>query len=95
MKNNNFFSRSFLEKKIISMKNRFHISKREQDEIKELFHKETILITGACGSIGAAFTKKILKLNYKTLYLLDKDENSLTNLNREILINYKISIKKN
>ena len=94
MKNKNFFSIGLLEKKIISQKNRFEIIKKEQIEIKKLFDKENILITGACGSIGRAFTKKILNFNYKNLYLLDKDENSLTDLNREILINYKVSIKK-
>ncbi len=94
MKNKIFFSLNFLEKKIISKKNRFRISKKEQVEIKKSFHNENILITGACGSIGSAFTKKILNYNYKSLYLLDKDENSLTELNREILINYKVQIKK-
>ena len=82
MKNKNFFSIGLLEKKIISQKNRFEIIKKEQIEIKKLFDKENILITGACGSIGRAFTKKILNFNYKNLYLLDKDENSLTDLNR-------------
>ena len=94
MKKKIFHSINSLEKKIISKKNRFDISKKEQNKIKEIFHKETILITGTCGSIGAAFAKKILKFDYKTLYLLDKDENNLTNLNREILINYKVPIKK-
>lgn len=94
MKNKNFFPISLIEKKIISKKNRFEIIKKEQIEIKKLFHKENVLITGTCGSIGSAFTKKILNFNYKNLYLLDKDENSLTDLNREILINYKVPIKK-
>jgi FlaA1/EpsC-like NDP-sugar epimerase len=94
MKNKRFFPISFIEKKIISKKNRFEIIKKEQIEIKELFHGENVLITGTCGSIGSAFTKKILNFNYKNLYLLDKDENSLTDLNREILINYKVPIKK-
>ena len=31
------------------------------------------------------FTKKILKLNFKNLYLLDKNENSLTEINRDII----------
>ena len=84
----------FLEKKIISRENRFDIIKKEKVEIKNLFKKKNILITGACGSIGVAFTKKILNFNYKNLYLLDKNENSLTDLNREILINYKVPIKK-
>ena len=94
MKNKSFFPISLIEKKIISKKNRFEIIKKEQIEIKKLFHKENVLITGTCGSIGSAFTKKILNFNYKNLYLLDKDENSLTDLNREILINYKVPIKK-
>ena len=94
MKNKNFFPISFIEKKLISKKNRFEIEKKEQIEIKKLFQKENVLITGASGSIGSAFTKKILNFNYKNLYLLDKDENSLTELNREILINYKVPIKK-
>jgi len=94
MKNKKFFPISFIEKKIISRKNRFEVIKKEQIEIKKLFHGENVLITGTCGSIGSAFTKRILNFNYKNLYLLDKDENSLTDLNREILINYKVSIKK-
>ena len=93
MKNKIFFPTSFIQKKIISKKNRFEITKKEQIEIKKLFQKENVLITGACGSIGSAFIKKILSFNYKNLYLLDKDENSLTELNREILIN-KFPIKK-
>ena len=64
----------FLEKKIISRENRFDIIKKEKVEIKNLFKKKNILITGACGSIGVAFTKKILNFNYKNLYLLDKNE---------------------
>lgn len=94
MKKKIFYSINSLEKKIISKKNRFDLSKEEQNEINKSFNEEIVLITGACGSIGSAFTKKILKLNYKTLYLLDKDENNLTNLNREILITNKVSIKK-
>ena len=94
MKNKKFFPISFIEKKIISKKNRFDVIKKEQIEIKKLFHGENVLITGTCGSIGSAFTKRILNFNYKNLYLLDKDENSLTDLNREILINYKVPIKK-
>ena len=94
MKNKNFLSINFLEKKIISKKNRFEITKKELIEIKKLFSKENVLITGTCGSIGRAFAKKILNFNYKNLYLLDKNENSLTDLNREILINNKTPIKK-
>lgn len=74
-----------IEKKIISKKNRFELSYRENLEIKNEFKNKNILISGASGSIGSIFTKRILKLNYKSLYLLDKDENSLTEINRDII----------
>ena len=77
MKNKMFFPIRFLEKKMISKKNRFEIKKKEEIEIKKLFHEENVLITGTCGSIGSAFTKRILNFNYKNLYLLDKDEGNL------------------
>ena len=75
----------FIEKKIISKKNRFELNYKENLEIKNEFKNKNILIAGASGSIGEVFTKKILKLNFKNLYLLDKNENSLTEINRDII----------
>ena len=94
MKNKKFITTDFIEKKLISKKNRFKVTKKEINEIKKLFLRGNILISGACGSIGKAFTISMLNLNYKKLYLLDKNENSLTELNREILIKSKSKIKK-
>lgn len=87
-------SLNYLQQKIISKKNRFKILKKEILEIEKLFVNANVLITGACGSIGKAFTKEMLNFKYKNLYLLDKDENNLTNLNREISLNNRASIKK-
>ena len=44
------------------------------------------MVLGASGSIGNVFVKKLIKLNFKNLYLVDKNENDLTELNREIIL---------
>ena len=75
----------FYEKKIISKNNRFKLSATDEKELKKDFNKGNILIIGASGSIGSVFTKKMLKFNFKNLYLIDKNENDLTELNREVV----------
>ena len=86
-----------LEKLLISKKNRFRPNLIEKNEIKQELRNENILITGACGSIGKAFTTEIINYNFKNLYLLDKNENSLTQFNREIIYSQALnmSINKN
>ena len=64
--------------------NRFALSSKEKNEIVKDLKNSKILIVGSAGSIGSVFTKKILKYNFDELFLIDKDENSLTELNREI-----------
>jgi len=76
----------FYEKKIISNKDRFKLSSTDEKEIKKDFNNANVLILGAAGSIGSVFSKKILKFNFKNLYLIDKNENDLTELNREIIL---------
>ena len=85
-----------LEKKIISKKNRFPLFKKDLIEIKKDFRKKNILIIGAAGSIGSQFVKDIIKfdINFKRIFLLDKNENQLTELNRELLLSKKIKINK-
>ena len=65
-----------LEKLLISKKNRFSTNSREKNEIKQELRDENILISGACGSIGKAFTSEIINYDFKNLYLLDKNENN-------------------
>ena len=84
-----------LEKILISKKNRFSLNLFEQNEIKEELRNENILITGACGSIGKAFTTEIINYNFNNLYLLDKNENSLTQFNREIIFTQTLNMNIN
>ena len=85
-----------LEKKIISNKNRFKLFKKDLVEINKDFKKSNLLVTGAAGSIGSQFVKDIIRFNFKfnTLILLDKNENQLTDLNRELLLLNNFKKKK-
>jgi len=85
---------NFFEKKIISNTNRFKLSFLQKAQILKKFNKSIILISGAAGSIGAVFTKSIKNINFKKLYLIDKDENELTELNRELVLVLNNRIKK-
>lgn len=83
----------FLEKKIISKTNRFQLNPKELKEIKNTFKNSNVLLLGAAGSIGKECTKKILKFNCNKVFLIDKNENELTELNRFFTKNRKV-IKK-
>ncbi len=74
--------------------NRFSLSKSEDKEIKDDLKNSNILILGAAGSIGSEFTKKITSYDFKKLILIDKDENSLTDLNRDINLFFPKFINK-
>tara|TARA_B110000027_G_scaffold132862_1_gene159915 strand:- start:363 stop:1523 length:1161 start_codon:yes stop_codon:yes gene_type:complete len=80
-----------LEKIIISNKDRYKLNVTEKSEIKKKLFNQVILIVGACGSIGKKFTKQIYKYNFKKIYLLDKNENELVELNRDLVL---LNIKK-
>jgi len=85
---------NFFDKKIISKNNRFKLSLEQNNEIKKKFYNSNILIIGAAGSIGSVFTLSMINYNFKKLFLIDKDENNLTELNREILVKNKKTVKK-
>jgi len=76
------------EKETISKVNRFEINKKDLNELKKSFKNKIVLISGAAGSIGSQFSKDIFKYNFKIkkIIFLDKDENMLTELNRELLL---------
>lgn len=84
------------ETEIISKVNRFEIIKKDLNELKKSFENKVVLISGAAGSIGSQFSKDIFKYNFKIkkIIFLDKDENMLTELNRELLL-FKNFIKVN
>jgi FlaA1/EpsC-like NDP-sugar epimerase len=94
MKQNKNYSISILEKNIISKNNRYQLNNKENKEIRKIVQNKKILIVGACGSIGSLFTKKIFSLNFKEIYFLDKNENALVELNRELVFLNKKKIKK-
>ena len=76
------------EEYTISKINRFKIGNKDLKELKKTFKNKTILISGAAGSIGSQFSKDIFKYKFKIkkIIFLDKDENMLTELNRELLL---------
>ncbi len=74
-----------LERIIISNKNRYKLNVKEKNEIKEILFKQNILVVGACGSIGRPFVKEIYKFNFNKIFLLDKNENNLVELNRDLV----------
>ncbi len=79
---------SDIEKKIISKLNRFQISEKDNSELSKFFGNKNILILGAAGSIGYKFTEDLIENFYvfKNLYLIDKNENELTDLNRNLIL---------
>ena len=85
-----------LEKKIISKNNRFPLFKEDLNEIRKDLKGVIILVVGAAGSIGGQFVKDLIKfdVNFKKLLLLDKNENQLTELNRELLLIKKVKINR-
>jgi len=56
----------------------------EAPEVQERFSGKRILITGAGGSIGSELCRQILRLHPQELILLDKDENSLFEIDAEL-----------
>lgn len=85
---------NYFEKKIISNKNRFSLNKNQLMEIKDDLLNSTVLVIGAAGSIGSEFIKNLRLFNFKKIFLIDKDENQLTELNRELISIFKKKIKK-
>ena len=51
--------------------------KLNQEEIGKYLKDQTVLITGACGSIGSEIFKQVLKFNPKKILALDIDETEL------------------
>ena len=88
------FSIIDLEKRIISNTDRYKLNIKENIEIKKTLFNQNILIIGACGSIGKLFAKKIFKFTFKNIYLLDKNENALVELNRDLVLLNDEKIKR-
>ena len=59
-------------------------TKNQIDKISFDFSDETMLITGAAGSIGSGLTKQLIHCNYKKLILVDIAESPLYELLKEL-----------
>ena len=54
--------------------------------------KFKFIVTGGRGFIGSHFVKRFNEFNFRKLILIDKDENQLTELNRELLLLFRKKI---
>jgi FlaA1/EpsC-like NDP-sugar epimerase len=64
------------------------ILKSDQDGISDYAKGQTILITGAAGSIGSELSRQIVSYGAKTVVLYDWWENGIFDLRNQILENY-------
>jgi len=78
-----------LHTKLFGKKTRYCLNSKQFKEIKKDFINANILVLGAAGSIGSSFVKKLHIYDFKSLVLLDKDENQLAELSRQINVIFK------
>ena len=90
----NYLNINRLEEKIFGKKSRFSLKKEQEKELYRSLKNSNILIAGAAGSIGRTFSLKLKNYKIKKLIFLDKNENSLTQLNREINLLFKNNISR-
>jgi UDP-N-acetylglucosamine 4,6-dehydratase len=78
-----------MDKKILNLmgrKNQLFIEdiKEYENQLKKIVSNSSFLVIGGAGSIGQAVTKEIFKRKPKLLYVVDINENNLTELVRDI-----------
>lgn len=71
---------------LIGRKNEFFIEDivKYENQLKKIVSNSSFLVIGGAGSIGQAVTKEIFKRKPKLLYVVDINENNLTELVRDI-----------
>ena len=57
-------------------------------ETREAYQAKRILVTGAAGSIGSELVRQLLTLQPESVAILDKDENSVYELEQELRLRY-------
>ncbi len=80
---------NLLHIKLFGKKIRYCLNSNQLKEIKKDFVNSNVLVLGAAGSIGSSFVKKLDKYDFHSLVLLDKDENQLAELSRQINVVFK------
>lgn len=83
-----------IEESIFGKTSKFKLNTIQGKEIAKDLKNSRILILGAAGSIGKAFSLKLKNYSISKIIFLDKNENSLTELNREINLIFKKTIKR-
>jgi FlaA1/EpsC-like NDP-sugar epimerase len=63
---------------------RVHAKQELHPAVAQCFAKQTVLVTGAGGSIGSELARQAAALDIKKLILLDQDENSIFELHGEL-----------
>ncbi len=72
-----------------------HITKRERsffikdieenhDKLSSAIQNKSVLVIGGAGTIGSSFIRAVLKFNPSSLYVVDINENGLTELTRDL-----------
>ncbi len=63
----------------------------DHESVAELLREETVLVTGAAGSIGSELCRQILEQHPKRLILLDQNENALFEIEHELAARHPMS----
>lgn len=91
---NNLIIDTFIKTKITKRANSFF--KKNIDENEILLSSEikgrSLLVIGGAGTIGSAFIRESLKFNPARLYVIDLNENGLTELTRDLRSNIDITV---
>ena len=68
---------------------------RNQDALYEKIQGKSVLVIGGAGTIGSSFIKAIVRFNPETLYVVDLNENGLTELTRDLRSTYGVAVPEN
>lgn len=60
----------------------------DMQAVKQMVSGRVVLVTGAGGSIGSELSRQLAALQPKSLYLVERSENSLFFINRELQLRY-------
>lgn len=66
---------------------------KQRDQLLEKTKNATILVIGGAGTIGSHYVMELLRYPIKKIYVVDRNENALTRLSREINAKNKYSAK--
>ena len=68
---------------------RAHIDGPYDPSLEETYHRRSVLVTGAAGSIGSELVRQLKEFQPSTLLILDRDENGLYEIELEIRDEYR------